>query len=77
VVPEVTAFDCFKFSREGKRVDRTESCAVAFAGDTVSILDSGGVGDHIIWTIVATDESGNSASVECELTVENPGKATK
>jgi hypothetical protein len=71
---EVTAFDCFKFTRKGRRVDKTESCAVAFAGDTVTILDSGGVGDHISWTVVATDESGNSASVECELTVENPGK---
>lgn len=56
-------------------MDKTESCAVAFAGDRVRIPDTVGVGSHILWTVVATDENGNSASVECELTVENLGKA--
>ena len=37
------------------------SCTVSFAGDTVTILDSGGVGDVISWTVSAKDGSGNAA----------------
>jgi hypothetical protein len=74
IIPEITDFDCFKYTKKGKRIDKTTSCVVVIVGDTVSIIDSGGVGDNITWTVVATDASGNTTSMDCSLVVENPGK---
>ena len=74
IIPEITGFDCFKFTKKGKRVDKTESCEVSIVGDTITILDSGGVNDNIEWTVEATDGSGNTTTVDCSLTVINPGK---
>ena len=62
------------FTKKGKRIDKTGSCEVAIAGDTITILDSGGVADHIEWTVVATDDSGNVTQETCEVIVANPGK---
>ena len=45
-----------------------------FDGDTLTILDSGGVGDHITWTVSADDGNGNETTVSCEVEVLNPGK---
>jgi len=45
---------------------------VSFSGDTLTILDSGGVGDHITWTIEATDTSGNTTTGSCEVEVLRP-----
>jgi len=70
----VTDYDCFKYNKAGKRVNKKYSCQVALSGDTITVLDSGGVADNIAWTIVATDESGNSTTVDCGLTVVNPAK---
>ena len=55
-------------------MDKTQSCVVDVSGDTVTILDSGGVGDHIQWTVTATDDSGNTSTAVCEIVVANPGK---
>ena len=65
--------DCFKFTKKGKRIDKTESCVVSVAGDTITIDDSGGVGDHISWKISVTDVNGNSAEGSCEVIVVDPG----
>lgn len=70
----ITEYDCFKFTKKGKRIDKTESCVVDIDGDTITIVDSGGVGDNITWTVAATDGSGNISEVECAVVVENPGK---
>ena len=70
----ITEYDCFKFTKKGKRIDKTESCEVAIAGDTVTILDSGGVGDNITWTVRATDSSGNETESQCAVVVVNPGR---
>jgi hypothetical protein len=70
----ITGFDCFKFTKKGKRVDKTGSCVARVIDDKISILDSGGVGDTIAWTTLATDENGNVAAGACEVTVANPGK---
>ncbi len=72
VTPVVTSFDCFKFTKKGKRIDKTNSCIVSFVGDTVTISDSGGAGDNIEWTVEATDASGNSSQVTCGVGVVNP-----
>ena len=71
---EITGFDCFKFTKKGKRIDKTSSCQVVFTGDTVTIEDSGGVNDHITWNVTASDGSGNTTNKVCEVIVENPGK---
>jgi hypothetical protein len=71
---EIVDYDCYKYTKKGKRIDKTESCVVEVAGDTITILDSGGVDDHITWTISATDSSGNTAQLVCEVLVVNPGK---
>jgi hypothetical protein len=73
---EITEFDCFKITKKGKRIDKSESCIVSIEGDMITIYDSGGVGTHITWKVVATDTSGNSAEEQCEVVVENPGLET-
>jgi hypothetical protein len=74
--PTITAFDCFTFTKKGKRIDKTqgskEACMVMFEGDTVTISDTGGVGDHITWTVESTDISGNTSQTTCEVLVANP-----
>ena len=72
LTPEITDFDCFKFTKKGKRVNKTKSCVVTFAGDQITISDSGGVSDTITWTVVATDASGNATTETCSLNVVNP-----
>ena len=70
----VVAYDCYAYTKKGKRIDKTYSCKVAFGGDTVTVLDSGGVGNFIAWTVEASDENGNSTTVTCDLQVVNPTK---
>jgi len=73
VTPVVTEYDCYMLTRNGKRIDKKGSCLVAFQGDTLTIVDSGGVGDNIEWTVTATDASGNVGQAVCSVSVENPG----
>lgn len=70
---QITAFDCFKFTKKGKRIDKRDSCRVSFSGNTITIADAGGVDDHISWTVEATDGSGNVSVGNCEVLVVNPG----
>jgi len=72
--PQITAFDCFKFTKKGKRIDKTDSCVVNIDGNVLTILDPGGVNDNIQWTIEATDSSGNMTTEDCSVTVANPGR---
>ncbi|MBI4639195.1 MAG: LamG domain-containing protein [Candidatus Tectomicrobia bacterium] len=74
---QITGFDCFVVNPSGRRVDKTASCVVSIDGNTITILDSGGVGNHITWTATATDESGNTATAGYEIVVQNPGKGKK
>ena len=73
---EITGFDCFKFTKKGKRIDKTGSCVVDISGDTISILDSGGVDDHITWDVIATDAQNNAATTTCEIVVKKPGRGS-
>jgi hypothetical protein len=74
---EIVEYDCYKYTKKGKRIDKTESCVVSVEGDTITILDSGGVDDNIIWTVVATDSIGNTTETDCETLVVNPGQNRK
>jgi hypothetical protein len=70
----ITEFDCFFFTLDGRKVDKKESCVVEINGDTITIVDSGGVGNHITWTAVATDSSSNTTETTCEVVVKNPSQ---
>jgi hypothetical protein len=69
---EITGYDCYFLTKKGKRIDKTESCVVAISGDTITILDSGGVDDQIVWTIGAEDSCGNADEVTHTVSVVNP-----
>lgn len=69
---EITSYDCFKLTKKGKRVGKTNSCVVSIAGDQITILDSGGVADMIMWEVTATDGSGNATTTECMVNVVKP-----
>jgi hypothetical protein len=71
---EILDYDCFAFNGAGMRVDKTGSCQVSISGDTLSItvIDSGGVGDNIVWTVRAEDDSGNQSTLQCGTVVVNP-----
>lgn len=72
---EITAHDCFFVNGAGKRVDKTGSCSVDIDGDTLTVLGSGGVGTHIVWTAQAVSAQGTvSDPTTCEVSVANPGK---
>jgi hypothetical protein len=73
---EILGYDCYFYTKKGKRIDKTESGVVEIEGDTISILDSGGVGTYINWTVLVTDDCGNETEMECEVEVINPGKPT-
>ncbi|MDH3284567.1 MAG: S8 family serine peptidase [Acidobacteriota bacterium] len=66
--------DCFRFTAQGKRIDKTGSCQVGLSGDTFTIIDTGGVGTHISWRVTATDENGNVDDTDCEVVIQNPGQ---
>ena len=70
---EITDYSCYCFTGNGKQHSKMQSCVVSVSGDTITITDSGGVGDNIVWTIVATDQSGNTTSAEGHIVVEKPG----
>jgi microsomal dipeptidase-like Zn-dependent dipeptidase len=71
---EIVGFDCFSFTKKGKRIDKTEDgCVTAIDGDTFTILDSGGVDDTITWTVRATDRCGQVSETVCSVEVINPG----
>lgn len=66
---EITAYDCYFYTKKGQRISKLESCVVDAAGDTITIIDSGGIGCQITWTVVATDECGNTSQMDCILDV--------
>jgi hypothetical protein len=65
----ITRYDCYSVTKKGRRIDKTDSCLVSYSDDTITISDTGGVGDTILWTIESADASGNPASQTCELHV--------
>jgi hypothetical protein len=62
----VTGYECFFVNGSGQVVPG-HGCRVSFAGDTLVIEHSGGVGTHIRWTVEATDDSGNVGQTTCEV----------
>jgi hypothetical protein len=71
---EITAYDCYDYTKKGKRIDKTNSCIVSVSSATITILDSGGVGDNIEWTVRAVDNCENDVEETFTIEVINPGK---
>ena len=69
---EITGYDCFFITKKGKRINKTESCVVEVVDDQITIINSGGVGDQITWTVESTDDCGNFSVSECQVEVVNP-----
>jgi uncharacterized repeat protein (TIGR01451 family) len=69
VFVEVLDFDCIAVKGKQRVVDKTESCVVELAYDTITIRNTGGVGTQISWTVAAVDDTGNEALVECGVNV--------
>lgn len=69
---EVTSFNCFRTNGSGKVKSKLESCIIESDGATITIQDSGGVGDQIQWGVSTTDACGNPTVETCELTVVKP-----
>lgn len=68
----ITGYDCYMYTKKDKTIDKKESCVVETAGNQITILDSGGVGDHIMWTVEAADNCSNISTEQCEVLVINP-----
>lgn len=43
----VTSHDCYWYNPAEKRGDKTNSCVAGFAGEAITIYDTGGVNDNI------------------------------
>ncbi len=74
VFVEITAVECFKFTKKGKRIDLGNGCRADFEGGTLTIRNSGGVDSHIAWNVHAVDCCGNESETTCEIVVANPGQ---
>ena len=70
---EIVGYECFFFTKKGKRIDKKMDCIVVVNENTVTIVDSGGVNDIITWTVRANDNSGNGAESTCSVNVVKPG----
>ncbi len=64
----ITGVSCY-WDHRGRRVDKSSSCVVEINGSTIKILDSGGIGNNIDWTVTSVDASGNTATNTCNLLV--------
>jgi hypothetical protein len=69
----ITDFECFKFTKNGKRIDKDESCRVDTAGDSLTIRNTGGIGSHIAWDVRAVDNCGQVTESECEVEIVRKG----
>ena len=67
-IPAITDFECFKTNPNGKKIDATHHCRVDLLGDRIRIDGVGLPGVTVRWTVVATDQSGNSISAICMST---------
>jgi hypothetical protein len=66
----VSTATCWRTNPAGKTV--YDVCELVVSGDTITVVDSGGIGAVIQWQVVARDGSGNEAIVECSTEVVGP-----
>lgn len=68
-IVQILEYGCTFYTKNGKEVNKDESCIVSFANDTITIDDSKGIDDIISWTVRATDCNGNIAEQVCSINV--------
>jgi hypothetical protein len=64
----ITGYNCVA------KKSKLSSCVVSISGDTITILNSGGVGDKIAWTVQSVDGCSNTTNKSCSINVVNPKK---
>jgi hypothetical protein len=69
----IIGYESYKITKKGKMIDKSDSTVIELDGDTITILDTGGVDTIIKWTVSATDCSGNEVETDCEVNVVIPG----
>jgi len=62
---------CWASNGAGARIDKSDSCMLEGDGDTMTVLDSGGVGTHIEWWVEVTGPCGKDLH-PCEVEVVHP-----
>jgi hypothetical protein len=72
LTPEILDYGCYKMTKKGKVISKLQSCVVSFAGDTLTISDSGGVDARIVWTARVADGNGNTSTTSCGVNVVLP-----
>ena len=73
-VMEVVSYACYRFNKEGKRIDTIDSCELSTSGGSVTIEETSGVSSFIEWKVQATDSVGNKSNEVCTVEVIRPGK---
>ncbi|MFT7583391.1 MAG: MYXO-CTERM domain-containing protein, partial [Myxococcota bacterium] len=72
-IPTITDLQCARVADDGTETDVTASCAVSVEGGDTVLITTAPAGDSVIrWTAVATDPSGNVATVPCETVITRP-----
>lgn len=66
-VPTITGYECWKLGGDGQQ--HPAGCTVELSGPTIDILNTGGVGTHIEWTV-----EGDGQTLHCEVEVANPSE---
>jgi hypothetical protein len=72
MTPEILGYGCYKMTKKGRVIIKQQSCVVSFAGDTLTISDSGGVDARIVWTVRVADGNGNTTTTSCGVSVVRP-----
>ncbi len=73
VTVQINSYNCTAVNGAGKVISKLGSCVVTINGSSLTVVDSGGVGDHITWTGTVIDGSGNVTPFSCVIDVVNPG----
>jgi len=68
----IDEFACFEVKSNGRIVDKKDGCDIDLSGDTLTILDSGGVNTLIRWWPHTTDTSSNVGQTTCEVFIARP-----
>jgi hypothetical protein len=66
-LPTVLDYSCFAYNKSGKMV--TRQCDVTVSGDSITLGDPGGIGNHLQWRVREADAQGNANVVTCETVV--------
>jgi len=71
----IKSYDCTAVNGAGKVISKLGSCVVTINGASLTVVDSGGVGDHITWSGLVVDGSGNVTPFACAIDVVKPGNS--